>query len=70
MKRKYYYIGLALSIVGLSACSQKEDVAPSLVGQAINASFSVGGALTRVNTLDEHADEWEDGDEVKAVVKG
>lgn len=25
MKRKYYYIWLALSIVGLSACSQKED---------------------------------------------
>ena len=64
------YTVFALSIMGLSACSQKEDITSPLVGQAINASFSVGGAQTRVNTLDEHADKWENGDMIKAKVTG
>lgn len=64
------YTLLALSVVGFSACSQKEDITSPLVGQAINASFSVGGARTRVNTLDKEADKWEDGDEIKVVVTG
>ena len=64
------YTVFALSIMGLSACSQKEDITSPLVGQAINASFSVDGAQTRVNTLDESADKWENGDKIKAVVTG
>ena len=64
------YTVFALSIMGLSACSQKEDITSPLVGQAINATFSVGGAQTRVNTLDEHADKWENGDKIKAKVTG
>ena len=64
------YTVFALSIMGLSACSQKEDIASPLVGQPINASFSVGVAQTRVNTLDEHANKWENGDKIKAKVTG
>ena len=64
------YTVFALSIMGLSACSQKEDITSPLVGQAINASFSVDGAQTRVNTLDERADKWENGDKIKAEVTG
>ena len=64
------YTVFALSIMGLSACSQKEDIASPLVGQPINASFSVGGAQTRVNTLDKEANKWENGDKIKAEVTG
>ena len=67
---KNYYIGLALAAIAFSACSQKEDITSPLVGQAINATFSVGGAQTRVNTLDEQANTWEDGDKIKAKVTG
>ena len=67
---KNYYIGLALAAMSLSACSHKEDIASPLVGQPINATFSVGAALTRVNTLDEYANKWENGDKVKAIVTG
>lgn len=67
---KNYYIGLALAVVACSACSQKEDLTSPLVGQPINATFSVGAALTRVNTLDKDADKWEDGDKIKAKVTG
>ena len=64
------YTVFALSIMGLSACSQKEDITSPLVGQPINASFCVGGAQTRVNTLDEQANTWENGDMIKAKVTG
>jgi len=64
------YTVFALSIMGLSACSQKEDIASPLVGQPINAYFCVGGAQTRVNTLDEKANKWENGDKIKAKVTG
>lgn len=67
---KNYYIGLALAAIAFSACSQKEDITSPLVGQPINATFSVGGAQTRVNTLDEQANTWEDGDKIKAKVTG
>lgn len=67
---KNYYIGLALAAMAFSACSQKEDITSPLVGKPINATFSVGGAQTRVNTLDEQANEWENGDMIKAVVNG
>lgn len=68
--KNIFYTVLALSVMGFSSCSQKEDFSSPLVGQAINASFSVGAARTRVNTLDENADKWEDGDKIKAVVTG
>ena len=64
------YTLLALSVMCFSSCSQKEDISSPLVGQAINASFSVGGVQTRVNTLDEYANKWENGDKIKAVVTG
>ena len=67
---KYIFAVLALSAMAFSACSQKEDITSPLVGQAINATFSVGGAQTRVNTLDEQANTWEDGDKIKAKVTG
>ena len=67
---KYIFAVLALSAMAFSACSQKEDITSPLVGQAINATFSVGGAQTRVNTLDEYANKWEDGDMIKAKVTG
>ena len=62
------HTGLALSIMSFSACSQKEDITPSLVGQAINASFNVSNARTRVNTLDEYANKWEDGDQINVSI--
>ena len=37
--------------MGFTACTQNEDMAPTLNGQEINATFSVGGMQTRVNTL-------------------
>ena len=67
---KYIYAVLALAAIAFSACSQKEDIASPLVGQPINASFSVGGAQTRVNTLDRYANNWENGDKIKAKVTG
>ena len=70
MKMKYIFAVLALAAIAFSACSQKEDITSPLVGQAINATFSVGGAQTRVNTLDEQANKWEDGDMIKAKVTG
>ena len=70
MKMKYIFAVLALAAIAFSACSQKEDITSPLVGQAINATFSVGGAQTRVNTLDEQTNTWEDGDMIKAKVTG
>ena len=67
---KNYYIGLALAAIAFSACSQKEDITSPLVGQPINASFCIGGAQTRVNTLDRYANNWENGDMIKAKVTG
>lgn len=37
----------------VSACSQNEDITPTLKGQEINATFTVGGVQTRVNTLEK-----------------
>ena len=67
---KYIFAVLALAAMAFSACSQKEDITSPLVGQAINATFSVGCAQTRVNTLDGDANKWEDGDMIKAKVTG
>ena len=49
--RKIIYTAMALITMGFTACTQNEDMAPTLKGQEINATFSVGGMQTRVNTL-------------------
>ena len=54
--------------MGFTACTQNEDASPSLCGQAIHATFSIGGE-TRVNTLGE-GNKWENGDEVYVAVIG
>ena len=53
--------------MGFTACTQNEDMAPTLKGQEINATFSVGGMQTRVNTLG-HGDNWEDKDKLKVGI--
>ena len=61
--KKIIYAGLAFIAIGFAACTQNEDMAPSLSGQAINATFSVGGVQTRVNTLGD-GNCWEVGDSI------
>ena len=53
--------------MGFTACTQNEDMAPTLKGQEINATFSVGGMQTRVNTLG-HGDNWENEDKLKVSI--
>ena len=65
--RKIIYTAMALVAMGLTACTQNEDMAPTLKGQEINATFSVGGMQTRVNTLG-HGDNWEDKDKLKVSI--
>lgn len=43
-----------------------EDMAPTLKGQEINATFTVGGMQTRVNTLG-HGDNWENKDLISVL---
>ena len=62
--RKIIYAVMGLITMGFTACTQNEDMAPTLKGQEINATFSVGGMQTRVNTLG-HGDSWEDKDKLK-----
>mgnify|MGYP000593408931 CR=1 FL=1 len=62
--RKFIYAVMGLMAMGFTACTQNEDMAPTLKGQEINATFSVGGMQTRVNTLG-HGDSWEDKDKLK-----
>ena len=62
--RKIIYAVMGLMAMGFTACTQNEDMAPTLKGQEINATFSVGGMQTRVNTLG-HGDSWEDKDKLK-----
>ena len=52
--------------MGFTACTQNEDMAPTLKGQEINATFSVGGMQTRVNTLG-HGDNWENEDRISVL---
>ena len=54
---------MGLMAMGFTACTQNEDMAPTLKGQEINATFSVGGMQTRVNTLGD-GDSWEDKDKL------
>lgn len=65
--RKFIYAGLAIITMGFTACTQNEDMAPTLKGQEINATFSVGGMQTRVNTLG-YGDSWEDKDKLKVRI--
>lgn len=58
---------MGLMAMGFTACTQNEDMAPTLKGQEINATFSVGGMQTRVNTLG-YGDSWEDKDKLKVSI--
>ena len=61
IKQRISYAVMGLMAMGFTACTQNEDMAPTLKGQEINATFSVGGMQTRVNTLG-HGDNWENED--------
>ena len=65
--RKIIYAEMGLMAMGFTACTQNEDMAPTLKGQEINATFSVGGMQTRVNTLG-HGNNWEDKDKLKVSI--
>ena len=58
IKQRISYAVMGLMAMGFTACTQNEDMAPTLKGQEINATFSIGGMQTRVNTLG-HGDNWE-----------
>ena len=64
--RKFIYAVMGLMAMGFTACTQNEDMAPTLKGQEINATFSVGGMQTRVNTLG-HGDNWENDDLISVL---
>ena len=65
--RKFIYAVMGLMAMGFTACTQNEDMAPTLKGQEINATFSVGGMQTRVNTLGDGKN-WEDKDKLKVSI--
>ena len=67
IKQRISYAVMGLMAMGFTACTQNEDMAPTLKGQEINATFSVGGMLTRVNTLG-HGNNWEDKDKLKVSI--
>ena len=66
IKQRISYAVMALVAMGFTACTQNEDMAPTLKGQEINATFSVGGMQTRVNTLG-HGDNWENDDLISVL---
>ena len=57
---------MGLISMGFTACTQNEDMAPTLNGQEINATFTVGGMQTRVNTLG-CGDSWENDDLISVL---
>ena len=67
IKQRISYTAMALVTMGFTACTQNEDMAPTLKGQEINATFSVGGMQTRVNTLGDGKN-WEDKDKLKVSI--
>ena len=67
IKQRISYAVMGLMAMGFTACTQNEDMAPTLKGQEINATFSVGGMQTRVNTLG-HGNNWEDKDKLKVSI--
>ena len=64
--RNISYAAFACFAITFSACSQNEDITPTLKGQEINATFTVGGVQTRVNTL-EKGNKWENDDDLKVL---
>ena len=67
IKQRISYAVMSLVAMGFTACTQNEDMTPTLKGQEINATFSVGGMQTRVNTLG-HGNNWEDKDKLKVRI--
>ena len=67
IKQRISYAVMALVTMGFTACTQNEDMTPTLKGQEINATFSVGGMQTRVNTLG-NGKNWEDKDKLKVTI--
>lgn len=67
IKQRISYTVMGLITMGFTACTQNEDMAPTLKGQEINATFSVGGMQTRVNTLGD-GKFWEDKDKLKVSI--
>ena len=66
IKQRISYAVMGLMAMGFTACTQNEDMAPTLKGQEINATFSVGGMQTRVNTLGR-GDNWENDDLISVL---
>lgn len=67
IKQRISYAIMSLMAMGFTACTQNEDMAPTLKGQEINATFSVGGMQTRVNTLGD-GNNWEDKDKLTVSI--
>ena len=67
IKQRISYAVMGLMAMGFTACTQNEDMTPTLKGQEINATFSVGGMQTRVNTLGD-GKYWEDKDKLKVSI--
>ena len=67
IKQRISYAVMCLMAMGFTACTQNEDMDPTLKGQEINATFSVGGMQTRVNTLG-NGKNWEDKDKLKVSI--
>ena len=67
IKQRISYAVMGLMAMGFTACTQNEDMAPTLKGQEINATFSVGGMQTRVNTLGD-GKFWEDKDKLTVSI--
>ena len=63
IKQRISYAVMGLITMGFTACTQNEDMTPTLKGQEINATFSVGGMQTRVNTLG-HGNNWDNNDRI------
>ena len=63
IKQRISYAVMGLVAMGFTACTQNEDMTPTLKGQEINATFSVGGMQTRVNTLG-HGNNWDNNDRI------
>lgn len=66
IKQRISYAVMGLMAMGFTACTQNEDMAPTLKGQEINATFSVGGMQTRVNTLG-YGNNWENEDLISVL---
>ena len=66
IKQRISYAVMGLMAMGFTACTQNEDIPPTLKGQEINATFSVGGMQTRVNTLG-HGNNWENEDLISVL---